>query len=117
MKLRIELHDSRIEQVSIDDDKMEIKFESMVVLDVKDDFGFEFENQGSGPGTIFIRNPRFKTQPTAGEVFDGHLSQGDAKYSLLPIDMKLKSPCLVYLSQESGHHIVFGDEISVRLDK
>lgn len=117
MKLRIELHDSYIEQVLLGCDLMEIKFMSMVVLDLKDDFGFGFEDQGSRPGLITIRNPRFKTKPTAGEVFDEYLSHGDAKYSLFPIDMKLKAPCLIYLSQESGHHIVFGDEICVHLDK
>jgi len=113
MKQRIELHDSQIENVIVKSDTIEIIFQTLVVLNVTDEFGFEFDKTTYSPGTLAIKEARYKSLPSKGDIFDGHLLIGEYRYDLIPVDLKVNKPCALFISQESGDHLIFGKEISV----
>lgn len=111
MKKRFELHDANIKSIVESNRKLEILVE-VSVINVTDTFGFEFESIGTQIGKFSIQNPIFKSKPTVGEVFDGHLLQGEFRIDLIPLTAKYPNPCALILSQESGTHIIFSDAIT-----
>lgn len=117
MKQRIEFHDSTVSRVLEKGSTLEIHFKSFVTLSVKDEFGFEFDDGPSLPGRIVIANAKFKSLPTPGDVFDGHILQGEASYGLVPFDLVAHKPCGIFLSQKSGDHLIFGDKIEFFVGK
>lgn len=86
-------------------------FGVLPIVKIKDHFGFEFDAPYFKRGKIQIVNPVVNSHPTKGEVFDGYVLQGEAKYELIPLNTSYKAPCLLFLQQESGNHFIYGDEI------
>lgn len=115
-KLRMEFHDADIESVFESNGNLVIQFSSIPILEIIDDFGFKFEETFYKKGKIEIINPQFKTLPTEGDVFDGHIRNGEARYGLVPLSIIYKSPCMLFLQQQSGDHFIYGDEIKIEVE-
>jgi len=116
MKERIELHDSSVKDVVVSGNQITISFDSFVILNITDDFGFEFDNTRFTTGKMVLNEARFESLPTAGRVFGGNLNIGECQYGLLPIDLNVSKPCVLFIEQESGAHQVFGAEIRIQID-
>lgn len=76
MKQKIELHDSQIEEVIVQKDCIKIVFNSLVILNVTDKFGFEFDKTTFSEGVFTIKQPQYKKLPTKGDISTGHLRVG-----------------------------------------
>lgn len=114
MKLRIEMHDSVVGQVKKVGEWLEIGFEDFVILDIKDLFGFEFETMPSRPGTIRLKNAKYDSLPTSGEVSDANICLGDLTYrNGMPLDLVVKQPCFLHIQQGASDFMIFADELQV----
>jgi hypothetical protein len=114
MKLRIDLHDSVIAEVKTLGEWTEIIFEKLVILNIKDHFGFDFDTMPSKAGKIRLKKAKCESMPTPGSVGGGKLGLGDVSYgNCLPLDLSIKQPCYLFLQQSSGDHMIFAEEIEI----
>ncbi|MFV3409682.1 hypothetical protein ACNH6C_13805 [Bdellovibrio bacteriovorus] len=115
MRKRIELHDSQIETIQVHQEDIEIVFKTLVVLDVTDNFGFEFDKTTYVAGSFYLKKSRYKTLPSPGDIFDGYLLVKDLRYDLIPTDFYTSEPCALCISQVSGESLIFCEEILVEV--
>ncbi len=115
MPRRIELHDSVIQKVVLEKSSLRIVFDSLVTLNVTDDFGFEFDNIEFKEGEFVISNPRYDSIPKAGDISSGYLAVREARFDLLPIDAIISGKCLLFIEQDMNCSKIFGDTFEVRL--
>jgi hypothetical protein len=114
MKLRIEMHDSVIGSLKKDADWLEIQFKSFVILDIKDQFGFNFVTSPCREGSIKLVNPEYDSLPTPGPIAGGRVDLGDLAYNnCLPLDLTVKNRCLLVLEQGAEVHKIFADQLYV----
>jgi hypothetical protein len=116
VKERIELHDSSIESIHVNGDQITINFDSLVILNVTDEFGFEFDNTRFTTGKFSITGARYEGLPPSGEISSGHLRVGECRFGLLPLDLSVAKPCMLYIAQASGEYQIFGVSIKIQID-
>lgn len=109
----IELHDSQIDEVKVLSEGIAIAFKTLVVLDITDDLGFEFENTMYITGSFYLKKARYKSLPKQGDIYDGYLLTKELRYDLIPIDFVSSEPCTLCISQDSGEYLIFCEEIRV----
>lgn len=113
MALKIELHDSQIEKIVANNGRVEIFFDSLVVLNVTDEFGFEFDKTSYHEGSIVIANAKYEKLPEPGEVSSGYIQVKDCRYNLIDTSFKSSSSSVLFISQEMNSCKIFGSGISV----
>jgi hypothetical protein len=115
MKKRIELHDSQIKKVVSQKESLEIEFKRLVIINVTDKFGFEFDKTEYLTGSVSLLRCKYKSLPTEGDIYDGYLNIEECRFDLIPTDFKSDKPCALVISQESGSHLIFCEGIQFKL--
>ena len=116
-KLRIELLESKIENIKVEGNKMTLQFKSLPVVLIKDEMGIDYDDQGHTQGKIEILNPEVTGKPSKGAVEDGYIQQGEALYEKMPLNHTYQNPCLIFLVQDNGNNIIQGNEIKIVVER
>ncbi|MNL53436.1 hypothetical protein D3C87_1766830 [compost metagenome] len=95
---------------------MEIKFNQFVILNIIDEFGFEFDKTIFATGSITINDPKYQSLPAKTEVSSGYLGVRECRYDLIPTDFEVDAPCILFLQQFSDEHKIFGSGIRVSIE-
>ena len=116
MNYRFEFHDSSIERIEKIDNNISIHFESMIVLEITDEFGFEFDKTHYVPGKIIIQDAEYEHLPVAGEILSGYIGFKEWFCELVPVNLKLKGSVVLFIEQVSLNSKIFGSAIAVEID-
>ncbi len=113
MPLKIELHDSEIESVTKEHYDIVLHFSSFVVLNVTDEFGFEFDKTLYCRGNIKILNAEYDNLPMAGDISSGYVGYKEWTYNLLPTNLSLSGSIVLFIQQGDVAYKIFGNGIVI----
>lgn len=108
MNLKIELHDSHIEKITTNGTDVHIIFDSLVVLNITDEFGFKFDKTTFNKGSFIIKDAQYENLPNIGVLAGGHLRLGEKRYDLISVNLEASEACVLFLTQDSNHYKIFG---------
>ena len=115
MVRKIELHDSKIESIAAAGNRVDINFATLVTIELKDKFGFDFGNHLYKKGIITIHNPKYEKLPANDYLSDRKIVTENVTYELIPIGLNLNEDCVLVLNQGAQTYLIFGSRIEIKV--